>query len=116
MSDHQHNITGDNQNPTTPWSVGTTPITPNPGHIGTSTQRGPSFTFGHDLSQYASVIPPDMDPHTWYDQQAALLAATYNCACAEAQIQAGPTPAPHTPASRILQYQGTLTSDFEKQT
>ncbi|MFS7945348.1 hypothetical protein Hanom_Chr06g00523221 [Helianthus anomalus] len=47
-----------------------------------------------------------MDVHAWYDQQAALLTATYNRACAEAQIQAGPTPAPHTPASRILQYEG----------
>ena len=62
--------------------------------------------FGHDLSQFPSVIPPGMDVHAWYDQQAALLTATYNRACAEAQIQAGPTPAPHTPADRILQYAG----------
>ncbi|KAJ0457414.1 hypothetical protein HanIR_Chr15g0773511 [Helianthus annuus] len=45
-----------------------------------------------------------------YDQQAALLAATYNRACAEAQIQAEPTPAPHTPAVRILQYDGRAPS------
>ncbi|MFS7972903.1 hypothetical protein Hanom_Chr09g00850311 [Helianthus anomalus] len=51
-----------------------------------------------------------MDPHTWYDQQAALLAATHNRACAEAQVQVGPTPAPHTPAVRILQYEGRVPS------
>ncbi|KAJ0493842.1 hypothetical protein HanIR_Chr12g0590641 [Helianthus annuus] len=105
MTDHQNN-TGDNQNPTNPSPVGVNPSTSQPGHIGTSTQRGPSLTFGHDLSQYASVIPPGTNVHAWYDQQAALLTATYNRACAEAQIQAGPTPAPHTPADRILQYAG----------
>ena len=106
MTDHQNNTTGDNLLPTNTGNLGSTPPEPNPGHIGTSTQRGPSLTFGHDLSQYASVIPPNMDPHIWYDQQATLLAATYNRACAEAHIQAGPTPAPHTPADRILQYEG----------
>ncbi|KAJ0852204.1 hypothetical protein HanRHA438_Chr14g0635451 [Helianthus annuus] len=101
---------GDNLNPTNPGNAGTAPPDLNPGHVGTSTQRGPSLTFGHDLSQYASVIPPDTDPHTWYDQQAALLTATYNRACAEAQIQAGHTLAPHTPTGRILQYDGRAPS------
>ncbi|MFS7934873.1 hypothetical protein Hanom_Chr05g00396751 [Helianthus anomalus] len=51
-----------------------------------------------------------MNPHAWYDQQAALLAATYNRACAKAQVQVGPTPAPHTPTVRNLQYDGGPTS------
>ncbi|KAJ0890971.1 hypothetical protein HanRHA438_Chr09g0429671 [Helianthus annuus] len=66
--------------------------------------------FGHDLSQFASVIPPGMTVHTWYEQQAALLTAAYNRAYTEANIQTGPTPAPHTPAERILQYDGRIHS------
>ena len=110
MSDRLNNTAGDNLNPTNTGPARTIPPVPNPGHIGTSTQGGPSLTFGHDLSQYASVIPPDMNPHAWYDQQAAMLAATCNRVCAEAQVQAGPTPAPHTPAGRILQYDGRAPS------
>uniref|UniRef100_A0A251SJG1 Uncharacterized protein n=1 Tax=Helianthus annuus TaxID=4232 RepID=A0A251SJG1_HELAN len=72
MTDHQNN-TADNQNPPIPNPVGVNASTSQPGHIGTSTQRSPSFMFGHDLSQFPSVIPPGMTIHAWYEQQAATL-------------------------------------------
>ncbi|MFS8034605.1 hypothetical protein Hanom_Chr17g01583111 [Helianthus anomalus] len=55
-----------------------------------------------DFSQYASVLPPGMDLHTWYFQQQAALAAAYNKVCGDTQTPGGPMPAPYTHAARIL--------------
>ncbi|KAJ0954922.1 hypothetical protein HanRHA438_Chr00c05g0845191 [Helianthus annuus] len=100
MTDHQNNI-ADNQNPPIPSPVGVNASTSQPGHIGTSTQRSPSFMFGHDLSQFPSVIPPGMTVHTWYEQQAAMLTAAYNRACTESNIRAG-LPQHHTPLLSVF--------------
>ncbi|KAJ0456749.1 hypothetical protein HanIR_Chr15g0765971 [Helianthus annuus] len=104
MSDHPNNATGESLNPANPGPAGTAPPAQNAGHIGTSAPGGTPPASAPDFSQYATVIPPGMDLHTWYLQQQTMLAAAYNKVCAEAQIPGGPTPAPHTPAGRILQY------------
>ncbi|MFS7953197.1 hypothetical protein Hanom_Chr07g00615741 [Helianthus anomalus] len=94
-----------NLNPTNLGPTGTTPPAQQISHIGTSAQGDDPPMFIPDFSQYAFVLPPSMDLHTWYYQQTVLTAA-YNKACVDTQTPGGPTPEPYTPVARILQYEG----------